>query len=280
MKLVSFMAHGRAGWGMVEGDAVRDMSAALPGTPSLRTLLEQDGIPAAGKVAASAPLLAMETITLLPVIPDPAKIFCIGLNYVEHREETNNPTMTEPTIFVRFANSLTAHGMPIRHPAETDMLDYEAELAVIIGKGGRRISRAAAYDHVAGYACANDVSVRDWQRHTTQYTPGKNWPTSGPLGPWLVTRDEVGELAPLRISCRLNGETVQDAHLGDLIFDVPRLIEYISTFTELAPGDVIFTGTPGGVGAKRVPPLFMKPGDRVEVEIEKVGLLVNPVVQD
>ncbi len=278
MKLVSFTAQGRSGWGIVEGDAVRDMSAALPGAPSLKVLLEQDGILAAGKVAASAPLLPFDAIDLLPVLPDPAKIFCIGLNYQEHREETNNPVLEHPTIFVRFANSLNAHGAPIDYPAETTKLDFEAELAVVIGKRGRRISRAAAYDHVAGYACANDVSVRDWQRHSSQMTPGKNWPTTGPLGPWLVTPDEVGELASLRIACHLNGETVQDAVLGDMIFDVPHLIEYISTFTELVPGDVIFTGTPGGVGARREPPLFMKPGDRVEIEIEKVGRLVNSVV--
>jgi 2-keto-4-pentenoate hydratase/2-oxohepta-3-ene-1,7-dioic acid hydratase in catechol pathway len=278
MKLVSFTRDGRAGWGIVEGDKVRDMSAALRGVPSLKSLLEQDGIAAAGTAASSAPLVSMSEIVLLPVIPDPAKIFCIGLNYQEHREETNNPVVENPTIFVRFANSLNAHGAPIVHPPETTKLDYEAELAVVIGKGGRRIGRAAAYDHVAGYACANDVSVRDWQRHTTQMTPGKNWPTTGPFGPWLVTPDELGELAPLRISSRLNGETVQDATLGDMIFDIPRLIEYISTFTELAPGDVIFTGTPGGVGARREPPLFMKPGDRIEIEIEKVGLLVNEVV--
>ncbi|MGF7171456.1 2-keto-4-pentenoate hydratase/2-oxohepta-3-ene-1,7-dioic acid hydratase in catechol pathway [Sphingobium xanthum] len=278
MKLVSFTRDGRAGWGIVEGEAVRDMSAALRGVSSLKSLLEQDGIKAAGAAASSAPLVPMGEIVLLPVIPDPAKIFCIGLNYQEHREETNNPVVENPTIFVRFANSLNAHGASIVHPPETTKLDYEAELAVVIGKGGRRIARAAAYDHVAGYACANDVSVRDWQRHTTQMTPGKNWPTTGPFGPWLVTPDELGDLAPLRIASRLNGETVQDATLGDMIFDIPRLIEYISTFTELVPGDVIFTGTPGGVGARREPPLFMQPGDRIEIEIEKVGLLVNEVV--
>lgn len=278
MKLVSFLRDGRAGWGVVEGDGVRDMSAALRGVHTLRTLLEQDGLEAARIASPSAPLVSMEDIRLLPVLPDPSKIFCVGLNYQEHREETNNPVVENPTIFVRFANSLNAHGEPIIHPPETTKLDFEAELAVVIGKAGRRISRAAAFDHVAGFACANDVSVRDWQRHTSQMTPGKNWPTTGPLGPWLVTRDEVGELSPLAICCRLNGQTVQEATLGDMIFDVPRLIEYLSTFTELVPGDVIFTGTPGGVGARREPPLFMKPGDRVEIEIEKVGLLVNEVV--
>lgn len=278
MKLVSFTRDGRAGWGIVEGGSVRDMSTVLAGVPSLKALLEQDGLEAARMAASSAPLVPMGEVALLPVLPDPAKIFCIGLNYQEHREETNNPVVENPTIFVRFANSLNAHGGPIIHPPETSKLDYEAELAVIIGKAGRRIPRADAYNHVAGYACANDVSVRDWQRHTSQMTPGKNWPTTGPLGPWLVTKDEVGELGPQAIRCRLNGQVVQDAVLGDMIFDVPRLVEYISTFTKLEPGDVIFTGTPGGVGARREPPLFMKPGDRVEIEIEKVGLLVNEVV--
>lgn len=278
MKLVSFTRDGRAGWGIVEGDGVRDMSAALRGVTTLRALLDQGGIEAARMAAPAAPLVPLAEIALLPALPDPSKIFCIGLNYQEHREETNNPVVENPTIFVRFANSLNAHGAPIEYPAETTKLDFEAELAVVIGKAGRRIARENAFDHVAGYACANDVSVRDWQRHTSQMTPGKNWPTTGPLGPWLVTPDEVGELAGLAIRCRLNGETVQDAVLGDMIFDIPRLISYISTFTELVPGDVIFTGTPGGVGARREPPLFMKPGDTVEIEIEKVGLLVNQIV--
>ncbi len=279
MKLVSFTQDGRNGWGVVEGKSVRDMSAALPGIPTLRALFEQGGVSAIEGSIASAPLLPMVAIRLLPVIPDPSKILCVGLNYHEHREETNNPVVGHPTLFVRFANSLSAEGVPIVHPPETDKLDFEAELAVIIGRAGRRISREDAFDHVAGYACANDVSVRDWQRHTNQMTPGKNWPTTGPIGPWMVTRDEVGDdLAPLRITCRLNGETMQDARLGDMIFDVPHLIEYISTFTELVPGDVIFTGTPGGVGSRREPPIYMHPGDRVEIEIEKVGLLTNPVV--
>jgi 2-keto-4-pentenoate hydratase/2-oxohepta-3-ene-1,7-dioic acid hydratase in catechol pathway len=279
MKLVSFTQDGHTGWGVVEGASVRDMSAVLPCTPTLRALLEQGGVSAIEGSIASAPLLAMDAIRLLPVIPDPSKILCVGLNYHEHREETNNPVVGHPTLFVRFANSLSADGVPIVHPPETDKLDFEAELAVIIGRAGRRIAREDAFDHVAGYACANDVSVRDWQRHTNQMTPGKNWPTTGPIGPWMVTRDEIGDdLAPLRIACRLNGKTMQDARLGDMIFDIPHLIEYISTFTELVPGDVIFTGTPGGVGSRREPPIYMHPGDIVEIEIEKVGLLTNPVV--
>ena len=255
MKLLSFAQDGRTGWGVVDGDSVRDMSAVMADTPTLRALLEQGGAESIVDAIASAPLLSMDSLRLLPVIPNPSKILCVGLNYHEHREETNNPVVGHPTLFVRFANSLSAQGVAIEHPAETDKLDYEAELAVIIGRAGRRISRGNAFEHVAGYACANDVSVRDWQRHTSQMTAGKNWPTTGPLGPWMVTRDEIGDnLGPLRIACRLNGETMQDAKLGDMIFDIPHLIEYISTFTELVPGDVIFTGTPGGVGSRRDPP--------------------------
>jgi 2-keto-4-pentenoate hydratase/2-oxohepta-3-ene-1,7-dioic acid hydratase in catechol pathway len=240
--------------------------------------LAADALDAAREAAASAPLLAMDAVTLLPVIPDPSKIICCGLNYDEHRIESNNPERGYPTLFVRFADSQTAHGAPVEHPAETAKLDYEAELAVVIGRGGRRIARDAAWAHVAGYSCYNDVSVRDWQKHSLQMTPGKNFPTTGPFGPWLVTRDEIDDLDSLTIRSRLNGEVMQDAHLGDMIFGIPQLIEYISTFTPLSPGDVILTGTPGGVGLRRDPPVFMKPGDRIEVEIEKIGLLSNPIV--
>ena len=277
MRLQSFEHQGRPGWGIVEAGGVRDMTAALPGIDSIKALLAADALDAARDAAASAPLLAGETVRPLPVIPVPGKILCCGLNYHEHRIESHNPTVGYPTLFVRFADTQIGHGAAIETPPETTKLDYEAELAVVIGKAGRRIPRAAAMEHVAGYACYNDVSVRDWQKHTTQMTPGKNFPTTGPFGPWLVTRDAIDSLAPLRIQCRLNGTVMQDAHLGDMIFDIPHLIAYISTFTPLTPGDVILTGTPGGVGLRRDPPVFLKPGDRVEVEIEEVGLLANPV---
>lgn len=279
MKLQSFERGGRPGWGIAADGGIRDMTDKLPGIGSLRELLRQGALEAARAAAPSAPLVDADAVRLLPVIPDPAKILCCGLNYHEHRIESHSPEVGHPTLFVRFADSQIGHGAAIEHPPETSKLDFEAELAVVIGTGGRRITRDAAMDHVAGYACYNDVSVRDWQKHTTQMTPGKNFPTTGPFGPWLVTRDEIPDLAPLRIRCRVNGTVMQDAHLGDMIFDVPRLIEYISTFTPLSPGDVILTGTPGGVGFRRDPQIFLQPGDRVEVEIEKVGLLANPVVR-
>lgn len=280
MKLVSFEQGGNAGWGVAEGDQIRDMRGALPGVASLRQLLEQDRLDEARTAAAAAPLLALGDVTLLPVIPDAGKIVCCGLNYHEHRIETNNPVVGHPTLFVRFADSQIGHGTPIVHPATSTKVDFEAELAVVIGKGGRRIARDQAFDHVAGYMCFNDVSVRDWQKHTSQMTPGKNFPATGPSGPWLVTRDEVPDLAPLQIQCRVNGVVMQDAHLGDMIFDVPGLIEYISGFTLLSPGDVILTGTPGGVGMRRDPPVFLRPGDQVEIEIESIGLLANVVVAE
>jgi 2-keto-4-pentenoate hydratase/2-oxohepta-3-ene-1,7-dioic acid hydratase in catechol pathway len=183
-------------------------------------------------------------------------------------------------VFGRFANSQTGHLANIIRPRVSKDLDFEGELALIIGKPGRYISRASASDHIAGYACYNEGSVRDFQRHTHQFTPGKNFPDTGAFGPWMVTPDEAGDLAPLRLQTRLNGQVVQDATISQMIFGIPQQIEYCSTFTRLEPGDVIVTGTPGGVGSRRTPPLWMKPGDVVEVEIDRIGLLRNGVADE
>ena len=226
------------------------------------------------------PDLAMSDVSFLPVIPDPGKILCIGLNYLKHKQETGRPDVDNPTVFTRYADSQVAHLAPLIKPAVSDRFDYEGEMAVIIGKGGRNISEERALSHVAGYACYNDGSVRDWQRHTMQFTPGKNFPGTGGFGPMLVTADEVGDYTKLPIQTRLNGEVMQDASLADLIFPLGRLIAYCSTFTPLSPGDVILTGTPGGVGDKRKPPVYMRDGDRVEVEIGMLGTLVNPVIDE
>jgi 2-keto-4-pentenoate hydratase/2-oxohepta-3-ene-1,7-dioic acid hydratase in catechol pathway len=185
-----------------------------------------------------------------------------------------------PVIFVRFESSHVGHLEPILRPKVSQQFDYEGELAVIIGKEGRYIPADAALDYVAGYSIYNDGSVRDWQRHTHQYTPGKNFPSSGAFGPWLVTSDKIPDPAKLRLTTRLNGKVVQDSGIDDLLFDVPSLIAYCSNFTTLLPGDVIVTGTPGGVGAARKPPLWMKPGDTIEVEISEIGTLRNPVAQE
>ena len=222
----------------------------------------------------------LDEVELLPPIADPSKILCVGLNYHEHVQETGRTPAGYPTIFTRFADTQLGHGQAIVAPPESDKVDYEAELAVIIGKPGRRISESAAMDHVGGYACYNDVSIRDWQKHGAQWTPGKNFPATGPFGPWIITADELGDPTNLTIEARLNGQTVQKASTSQLIFSIAHLIAYISKFTPLNTGDVICTGTPGGVGFARNPPLFMKPGDVVEIEIERIGVLRNPVVAE
>jgi 2-keto-4-pentenoate hydratase/2-oxohepta-3-ene-1,7-dioic acid hydratase in catechol pathway len=175
------------------------------------------------------------------------------------------------------ADSQVGHKQPIIRPKESTHMDYEAEIAVIIGKPGRRISQKNAWDHIAGYSCYNDGSVRDWQRHTIQWTAGKNFHRTGAFGPWMVTADEIPPNTKMTLSCRLNGQEMQKATTEQMIFKIPKIIEYVSTWTELLPGDVLVTGTPGGVGARRTPPVWMKPGDKVEIEIDKVGILENGI---
>ena len=273
MRYASFLTpQGQAAFGRVEGQRV----VQLTGAADLRSAIE------AGSLAdlESGEAFDIAKLTLLPVIPNPGKIICIGLNYETHRKETGRAEAERPAVFVRFADTLVAHGAPIVRPKVSTQLDYEGELAVIIGRAGRAIPQDKALEHVAGYACFNEASVRDWQRHNIQFTPGKNFPGTGAFGPWLTTPDEVGDLAAQHVVTRLNGMVVQDQPISEMIWPVGELIAYVSTFTPLSPGDVIATGTPGGVGARRDPPLWMQPGDRVEVEIGKVGLLSNPVVQE
>ena len=214
---------------------------------------------------------------ICPVIPNPNKILCIGINYEAHRLETGRPVLDYPTVFIRFADTLVGHSQSIQKPLASDRVDWEGELAVIIGRWGRAIPKSKALNHVAGYACFNDVSIRDWQRHTGQFSPGKNFPSTGPFGPWLVTTEDIPDPHSLTLSTRVNGEEMQRTSTDDLIFNIPALIEYISTFTPLAPGDIISTGTPGGVGHARKPQVYLKDGDHVEVEISGIGVLKNPV---
>lgn len=281
MKLASFRIQNRATWGLVDGSLVRDLGAVFGDTiPDLRSCIAQQAYDVVGEASASAPSYKPEQVSWLPVVPNPEKIFCVGLNYEMHRKETGRAVVEHPTIFARFPNTQTGHLTDILRPRVSAQLDFEGELAVIIGKPGRYISREKALDHVAGFACYNDGSVRDWQHHTHQFTPGKNFPRTGSFGPCMVTPDEFTSLASRRISTRLNGETVQQARLGEMIFDIPTLIEYCSAFIPLSPGDVIVTGTPGGVGVKRTPPLWMKPGDVVEVEIDGIGILRNGIADE
>lgn len=274
MKFTSFTHAGTASWGLVSGETVADLGGFLP---DLKTAIATGRLGEAASHAATAPKMALASVSFLPLIPSPDKILCVGLNYETHRKETGRSEVAHPTIFTRFTNSQIGHGAPMLRPLGSSDFDYEGELAVIIGKAGRYIDPADALSHVAGYACYNDGSVRDFQRHTHQFTPGKNFPDTGAFGPYLVTPDEVGPLGDQRLQTRVNGMLVQDALLSQMIFDIPAQIAYCSSFTRLEPGDVIVSGTPGGVGAKRTPPLWLKAGDVVEVEIDGVGLLRNPV---
>jgi 2-keto-4-pentenoate hydratase/2-oxohepta-3-ene-1,7-dioic acid hydratase in catechol pathway len=279
MKLVSFHVAGRSSYGCLLSDGVHDLGARLGAVlPDLKAYLHAAalGLTRLGPESTTVDYRSNE-IAYEPVIPHPGKIICVGLNYEEHRRETGRPQAEHPALFARFADTLIGHGHPIRRPAVSQALDYEGELALVIGSPSYRVSREQAAQVVAGYACCNDGTLRDWQRHTHQFMPGKNFPATCSLGPALVTCDEIRDLAPLAIETRLNGQVMQSAHLGDMIFAVPDLIAYISAFTPLAPGDVIATGTPGGVGFKREPPVFMKPGDRVEVRIEGIGRLSNEI---
>jgi 2-keto-4-pentenoate hydratase/2-oxohepta-3-ene-1,7-dioic acid hydratase in catechol pathway len=278
MKLASFTVAGRASYGVVEGDHVRDIGAVLGDRyPDLKAAIAAGALAAVAEASAGSARYALAEVTLLPVIPNPGKIFCVGHNYETHRQETGRDKTEHPSIFTRFADSQVAHGAPILRPRVSTMLDFEGELAVVIGTGGRFIAAGEALAHVAGYACYNDASVRDWQWHTRQFTPGKNFPGTGSFGPWLVTADEIADPSLLSVTTRLNGEVVQSQPTADMLFPIPTIIEYLSAFTPLSPGDVIVSGTPGGVGAKRQPPLWMQAGDVVEVDIPGVGLLVNTV---
>ncbi len=274
MRFATINLNGEARWGAIDGDTI----ALIERWPTLMDAIAADGLADLAD-AMGGERVSLSDVEWMPVIPAPGKIICVGLNYESHRKETGRAVVGNPTIFTRFADSQTGHLCEIVLPLESENLDYEGELAVIIGRGGRRIPEGDALAHVAGYACYNDGSIRDWQSHTIQFTPGKNWPETGAFGPWMVTPDELGELGPQRIQTRLNGSVMQDALLSDMIFTVPRLISYISTFTPLSPGDVIVSGTPGGVGAKRTPPVFMKEGDEIVIEIDGVGMLVNSVKQ-
>ncbi|WP_233860062.1 fumarylacetoacetate hydrolase family protein [Paraburkholderia sp. HD33-4] len=282
MKLVSFSTRQGPSFGVVRDDSIVDLGRRLDGRyADLKALITADALGEAAEAAHGAQGdYPLSEVTLLPVIPNPEQIFCVGLNYAEHVKETNRETTEQPVIFMRLPASQVGHEQPMLRPAESHQFDYEGEIAVIIGRGGRRIAEADAWNHIAGYACYNDGSVRDWQRHTTQWGPGKNFYRTGAFGPWMVTSDEIEPDALMTLVTRLNGQEVQRATTQMLIHGIAKQIAYLSTFTPLAPGDVIVTGTPGGVGAKRNPPLFMKPGDRVEVEVDRIGVLSNPIADE
>lgn len=282
MKIVSFIHAGRPGYGIVKGAGVVDLSTRFGGRwPTLRSLLAADALAEAEAATREAATdLPLDTLALAPVIPDPDKIICVGLNYRDHVAETGRTVTERPALFARFAGSQVGHMQPLVKPAVSDEFDYEGELAVVIGRAGRHIARAQALGHVAGYACYNEGSIRDWQRHTSQFLAGKSFAGTGGFGPWLVTTDEIPDPSRLTLQTRLNGTVVQHTTTDLMITPVAEQIAYISTILPLFPGDVIVTGTPSGVGAKRQPPLFMRPGDVAEVEISGIGVLRNPIVAE
>lgn len=279
MKFASFTHAGRASYGLVTDGGIVDLARRFPEAPTLRSFIA-GGLERAAPFAAAPVDVALDDVALDPVIPDPDKIVCVGLNYHDHVTETGRTVTPNPMLFARYPGSQVGSGAALVKPLESDEFDYEGELAVIIGKGGRRISEADALSHVAGYACYNDASVRDWQRHTSQFMPGKTFAATGGFGPWMVSADEIPDPTQLKLTTRLNGQQVQQTSVDLMITPIPTLIAYTSTILPLLPGDVIVSGTPGGVGARRTPKLFMKDGDVVEVEVSGVGVLRNPVVAE
>ena len=280
MKLTSFVSPaGKATYGLIHDDMITDLGAARPLLPGLKDFLGGEEF-AAGGFDATGPVHPLASVACLPVIPTPGKIICVGLNYRDHVAETGREVTAKPALFARFAGSQIGHLQPLVKPAVSDHFDYEGELAVVIGTGGRHIAAADALAHIGGYACYNEGSVRDWQRHTSQFLAGKTFAGTGGFGPWLVTADEIPDPTSLTLQTRLNGQVVQHTTTDLMITPIPELIAYISTVLPLLPGDVIVTGTPGGVGMKRTPPLWMRPGDVAEVEISGIGVLRNPVVAE
>jgi 2-keto-4-pentenoate hydratase/2-oxohepta-3-ene-1,7-dioic acid hydratase in catechol pathway len=262
MKLISYQHNGTDSYGVVIGDRadrVVDLRTVFGERAVDLKALIAGGllIEAAAAVGKAASTLSLSDVRLLPVIPNPGKIVCVGLNYGDHVRETGREITEKPTLFLRVAESQVAHGADIVLPHESSRLDYEGEIAVVIGKGGRRIAEADAWEHIAGYACYNDGSLRDWQTATPQWTAGKNFWRTGGFGPWMVTRDEIADGQVMTLVTRLNGQEMQRTTTDKLIHSIPRQIAHISAFTPLSPGDVIVTGTPGGVGAKRTPPVWM-----------------------
>jgi 2-keto-4-pentenoate hydratase/2-oxohepta-3-ene-1,7-dioic acid hydratase in catechol pathway len=278
MKLLSFLADGKAYFGAVSGDGVVTLNDKI-GQPNLRSALAAGSIDAMRKAAKDArPDRKLGEIEFLPVIPRPEKILCAGINYRSHAAETGRELPKQPSMFARFADTLIGHGGQMIRPTVSGNFDFEGELTVVIGKGGRHIKAEQALDHVAGYTCFVDGSVRDYQKFSV--TSGKNFPGTGPLGPWLVTTDEIPDPSELTLMTRLNGQEVQHATTDQLIYSIPQIIAFCSDFTALAPGDVIATGTPEGVGHSRKPPLWMKSGDVLEVEITGIGVLRARIVDE
>lgn len=280
MRLASFECEGRVSYGVAIESGVREVGPALRERfANLRAVIDADAL-AELDMDSGGREFAAGDVRFLPVITNPDKILCVGVNYRPHIKEMGRKVPEQPVVFVRFPGSLVGHDEPIVRPIVSEQFDFEGELAIVIGRRARHVARESALDYVAGYCCFMDGSIRDWQRHTPQFTPGKNFHRSGAAGPYLVTSDHIDDPSALSLTTRVNGDVMQLGQVSDLVFDIPYLIEYCSTFAELLPGDVIATGTPGGVGAARTPPVWLTAGDVVEVEIPGIGLLRSPVVDE
>jgi 2-keto-4-pentenoate hydratase/2-oxohepta-3-ene-1,7-dioic acid hydratase in catechol pathway len=281
VKIVSYRVDGKPHFGLLRDDKVIDLSRRLSRYTDIVDFMAKGSLDEARALADAAPDCALRDLTLLPVVPNPGKIICVGLNYAEHAKEGIRDPNDKPMLFARWPETLTAHGDPLVIPRVSDKLDFEAELLAVIGKPtGRYLPAEKALDKVFGYACMNEGSVRDWQRHSSQVTAGKNFVGTGPTGPWIVTADELGDPQTLDLTLRVNGAVMQHANTKDMIWPVADTIAYISNWIPLNPGDLIATGTPAGVGSRRTPPVFLKPGDVVEVDISRVGVLRNEVVRE
>jgi 2-keto-4-pentenoate hydratase/2-oxohepta-3-ene-1,7-dioic acid hydratase in catechol pathway len=280
MKLASYLVDGKPAFGAVVGDGVITMGHRFEARyPSIKEVLRQGALEEIRRAAEEGqPDRKLSEIKFLPVIPDPDKIICAGINYRSHAAETGHALPLKPNMFIRLANGLVAHEEPMIRPSVSTNLDFEGELAIIIGKPGRHIKPERALDYVAGYTCFNDGSVRDWAKYSL--TAAKNFPGTGPLGPWMVTADEIPDPSKLTLVTRLNGKEMQRSGTDALIHTMPELIAYCSDFTTLSPGDIIATGTPDGIGAKRTPPVWMNAGDVLEIEISGIGTLRNRVVDE
>ena len=284
MKLVTFTHGDRTRIGAVVGELVVDLSAAAPELPTdmVDFLAAGDAAMERAREAQTDAdhALALNDVELLAPVPRPGKILAIGLNYRDHAIESGMEIPEIPTVFTKYENAVCGHGDPIILPTVSKRVDYEAELAFVIGKQAKNVKAADWDDYVFGYTCVHDVSARDYQLATSQWTIGKTFDSFGPMGPSLVSKDEIDDVNSLRIWFDLNGEVLQDSNTNQLVFDVPTLVQYLSEVMTLEPGDIVSTGTPPGVGMARKPPIFLKPGDVCTVGIEKIGELVNPCVAE
>ena len=281
MKLTSFTRNNTSGYGAVTDDGIVDLSSSIEGVSDLKTLLEAGNLAEAADYADSRSAdFPFDDVTFLPLIPNASKVICVAVNYLAHAREAGRTIGDYPVLFHRHAQTQVGHQQPLLVPKSSEQLDFEGEIAVVLGKGGAHIEPENALDHVAGYACYNEGSVRDWQFHVHQYSMGKNFNATGGFGPWLVTTDDIPDPDALTVTTRLNGEQMQFGEFNDVAFNIPTLISYVSRALPWCAGDVIVTGTPGGVGFKRQPPIFLREGDVVEVEVNLVGTLVNTIANE